>query len=140
MELPPVVASVDDLREAVSLACQTSPGRKMLRGRAQVLSAPRAWVLAQIGRVAEDAIDWGDFWDYRRLLELYTLLDPSLLPRTIERGLTSVDPDVREAAEDFRDAAYIESTRVDLTRGLTEMYPELGRLLGHGSDRLDSVP
>src|SRR4051794_40664451 len=67
MELPSVMASADALREAVIMACQTSGGRKMLRGRAEVLSASKAWVLAHIERVAEDAIDWGDYWDYRRL-------------------------------------------------------------------------
>jgi hypothetical protein len=112
----------------------------MVRGRAEVLSAPRVWVVAHIERVAEDVIDWEDFSDYRRLLELYALLDPSLLPHTTERGLTSDDLDVREAAEDFRDPAYIESIRTTLMRGLTQTYPELGRLLGRGTDLLGGAP
>ena len=90
----------------------------------QVLSSPKAWVLRHIEQVAEDAIDWDDYGDYRRLLELYALLDPHLLPCAIERGLTSDDPDVREAAEDFRDPASIESIRTNFTRSLTEVYPE----------------
>jgi len=125
---PPSGTSADDLREALMLACRTTYVPRMARGRAWVLSSPRAWVLGHIERVAEDVIDWDDYWDYRRLLELYALLDPRLLPRAIEKGLTSHDPDVREAAEDFRDPAYVERIRVDLTRGLAQMYPELGGL------------
>jgi hypothetical protein len=140
MEPPPRIASVDDLREAVGLACRTTYAPRMLRGRAWVLSSPKAWVLAHVERVAEDAIDWDDYWDYRRLLELYALLDPRLLPCATEKGLISQDPDVREAAEDFRDPAYVELIRANLTRGLTQVYPELGGLDRRAGDQHDGDP
>jgi len=41
-------------------------------------------------------------WEYRRLLELYEMLDHSLLLRLIARGLSSDDCDLRMAAEDFQ--------------------------------------
>jgi hypothetical protein len=132
-----VVASVDDLREAVVLACQASYAPRILRGRAGILSAPKAWILAHVEQIAEDAIDWDDEWDYRRLLELYALLDPHILPRATEKGLTSHNPEVREAAEWFRDPAHVEGLRADFTRCLTHLQPELGGLGPRESDQLD---
>jgi len=82
-------------------------------------------VLEHIERVAEDVIDWNDFWDYRRLLELYSLLEPSLLPAAIAKGLLSHDFDVKEAAEDFQNAEYVELIRRNLWGGLTKTHPEL---------------
>jgi hypothetical protein len=119
MEPPLVVASVDDLREAVVIACQASYVPRILRGRAGVLFAPKTWVLAHVEQIAEDAIDWNDEREYRRLFELYALLDPRLLPRATEKGLTSHYPEVREAAKEFRDLAYVERIRADFTRGQT---------------------
>jgi hypothetical protein len=140
MELPLRVASVNDLREAVVLACQASYVPRILRGRAGVLSAPRTWILAHVEQIAEDAIDWDDEWDYRRLLELYALLDPRLLPRAIEKGLTSHNPEVAEAAEEFRDPAYVESIRASFTIGLTQVDPELGGIDPRESNRHDGEP
>lgn len=131
MELPLKVASIGDLHEAVELACQASYVPRICQARAGVLSAPTTWVLAHVEQIAEDAIDWDDEWHYRRLLELYAMLDPRLLPRATERGLTSPNVEVREAAEEFRNPAYVESIRADFTRSLIQMFPELGRLGPH---------
>jgi hypothetical protein len=67
-----------------------------------VLALPRAWVLERIEQVAAEAIDLADYWEYRRLLELAELLDAGLVHRFVRLGLDSEDPDVREAAQDFR--------------------------------------
>ena len=42
-----------------------------------------------------------DEWEYRRLLELYWLLDKKLVKRFALQGLKSENPDVVEAAEEF---------------------------------------
>jgi hypothetical protein len=63
---------------------------------------PRDEVLKNIERVAADSLPLGDEWEYRRLLELYQQLDPGLQHRLVEGGLGSDNPEIREAAEDFR--------------------------------------
>src|SRR5262245_55278805 len=94
--------SLDSLRSAVQLACQPQNAGRIMAGRQQVLALPRAWVLERIERVAAEALDLSDYWEYRRLLELAKLLDDGLVQRLVTLGIGSSDPDVREAAEDFR--------------------------------------
>lgn len=69
--------------------------------RDAILSLPRDWVLARIEEVAEPLLTNGTYDEYRRLLELYTLLDPMLTQRLAERAVQNPDPDIREAGEDF---------------------------------------
>jgi hypothetical protein len=52
--------------------------------------------------VAVESLNLTDYWEYRRLLELADLLDVGLVQRLIPLGLKSDDPDVREAAEDYK--------------------------------------
>lgn len=69
--------------------------------RDAILSLPRDWVLARIEEVAEPLLANGTYDEYRRLLELYALLDPTLTRRLAERAVQDPDPDIREAGEDF---------------------------------------
>ncbi len=95
-------ATLDDLRAAVQLACQPQNASRIVAGRRRVLAMPRLWVLEHIEGVAAHALDLADYWEYRRLLELAEQLDANLTRRLIPLGLVSGDPDVREAAEDFK--------------------------------------
>jgi hypothetical protein len=97
-----VEPTLEALRSAVQLACQPQNAGRIVAGRRQVLAYPRAWVLEQIEQVAVEALDMSDYWEYRRLLELAVLLDAGLVQRFVRRGLGSADPEVREAAEEFR--------------------------------------
>jgi hypothetical protein len=94
--------SVDDLRAAIQLACQPQNAHRIVAGRQQVLTMPRAWVLQSIEKVATECLDLTDSWEYRRLLELAGQLDTDLLQRLVQMGHASDDEDVREAASDFR--------------------------------------
>jgi hypothetical protein len=94
--------SLDGLRSSIELACQPTFVPYIEQGRSQVLALPKAWVLEHIERVAIAALDLSDYWEYRRLLELAELLDSGLLQRFVSLGLGNPDPDVHEAAEDFK--------------------------------------
>lgn len=96
-------SSIDALRASVELACQPQNAHRIVAGREQVLAMPRAWVLANIEQVAAEVLDWSDDWEYRRLLELASLLDAQLTQRLVGPRLTSTNPDIREAAEAFQD-------------------------------------
>ena len=68
--------------------------------REAITALPRGWVLDQIEGVAEPLLERGDDDTYRRLLELYELLDRGLMLRLARRAATSDDADIREAGED----------------------------------------
>lgn len=93
--------TLDALRLAIQLACQPQNAWRIEAGRKQVLAMPLPWVLTHVERVATEALDLADYWEYRRLLELAESLGAGLVQRLVLIGLDSSDPDVREAAEDF---------------------------------------
>jgi hypothetical protein len=72
--------------------------------RDAILSLPRNWVVSRIEEVAEPLIADGTYDEYRRLLELYTLLDPELTQRLAEQAVRHADPDIQEAGNDFLSA------------------------------------
>jgi hypothetical protein len=45
---------------------------------------PREWVLERIEGLAAESLDLSGYWEFRRLLELYELLDGQLLQRLVE--------------------------------------------------------
>lgn len=69
--------------------------------RNAILSLPREWVISNIENVAEPLLVDGTYDEYRRLLELYALLDPALTKRLVERAIQHPDPDIQEAGRDF---------------------------------------
>jgi len=94
--------SEDELRSSLELACQPQNVGLIVQGRSRVLALPREWVVEHIEPLAISVLNLSDYWEYRRLLELAELLDPGLLERFVSLGLGHPDPDVNEAAEDFR--------------------------------------
>ena len=93
--------AIDNLREAIEMACQSQNANRIVAGRARVLAMPRLWILDQVERVAIETLALSDYREYRRLLELAEMLDPRLVQRFVALGIDSDDPNVREAAKDF---------------------------------------
>jgi len=85
----------------IELACQSQNDINIQIGREALLSLPRQWLLSHIEGVVELINKSEDEWEYRRLLELYWLLDKKLVKRFALQGLKSENPDVVEAAEEF---------------------------------------
>jgi hypothetical protein len=69
--------------------------------RELICSLPRTWLLNNIEREAEPYLHDGTYDEYRRFLELYELLDASMMHRLARRAAAQSDPDIREAGEDF---------------------------------------
>jgi hypothetical protein len=69
--------------------------------RDAILSLPRDWVVLRIEDVVEPLILDGTDDEYRRILELYAALDPTLVRRLAQRAANRPDPDIREVGEDF---------------------------------------
>lgn len=69
--------------------------------RDYILSLPREWVLERIEDAVEPHLRSGTMDEYRRFLELYLELDHGLTLKLAKRAAEHLDPDIREAGEDF---------------------------------------
>lgn len=69
--------------------------------REAIMLLPREWILARVEAVAEPLLVDGTYDEYRRLLELYELLDPALVHKLAMRAIQHPDPDIQEAGQDF---------------------------------------
>lgn len=98
--LPGAVAR-DVLVYFVKLACTPQNTRPIMIGREAIVEMPKGWVLQHIEGIASDHINLEDDWEFRRLCELYALLDRNLLNRLVAAGLKSSAPGVVGAAVDF---------------------------------------
>jgi hypothetical protein len=90
------------LKVALERSCCAQNARNITLGREIIMALPREWVLPRIDGVAQRVLNLtGDDWEYRRLLEVYDVLDRSLLKKLVAAGLTSDNEGIREAAEEF---------------------------------------
>jgi hypothetical protein len=92
-----------DLRAALERACQAQNVANIIQGRRETLALPRETVLQNIERLAAVSLPLNDEWVFRRLLEIYELLDRGLLGRLVQTGLASGNAEIKEAAKDFRE-------------------------------------
>lgn len=72
-----------------------------LKARDLIGSLPRDWVLSHIEEAAEVHLREGTYDEYRRILELYAVLDDDLTRRLARRAIEHRDSDIREAGADF---------------------------------------
>jgi hypothetical protein len=87
----------DDLLELASVGHSD-----IAAARAAIMQLPREWVVSIIETRAERLLSGPEPWEeYRRLLELYTDLDPELTRRLASRAKQHDDPDVKETGADF---------------------------------------
>jgi len=71
------------------------------RVRQIIAALPRDWVLAHIEDVAEVHLRDDDDDAYRRILELYAVLDEDLKRKLARRAAEHANEHIREAGEDF---------------------------------------
>jgi hypothetical protein len=106
-DAPEAVPNLDEgtaaqlLAHLLELACRAQHVGNIQIGRQYLQFIPRAWLLDHIQPAAEALIASRDDWEFRRLLELYELLDLTLLKALVSRGQSSDHDLVREAAQEF---------------------------------------
>jgi hypothetical protein len=83
----------------VLLASKTVPHTVTVRNI--VTSLPRDWVLRNVERVAKGILEQGDAETCRRILELYSELDKTLLFRECRELSNSSRPDLQSVAAEF---------------------------------------
>jgi hypothetical protein len=100
MPLESAHPELSDLRDALQLACQPTYAPKTLEGRRRVAEMPREWVLENIEAVGRSNLNFADYWEYGRFLEVLDVIGAhQLLRRMVREGLASADVDVRDLAE-----------------------------------------
>lgn len=69
----------------------------------EVFNLPREWVVRNISNASESILaDPDQEWVFRRLMELYSTLDAELLRQLVNRAREHPNPELREAAREFR--------------------------------------
>jgi hypothetical protein len=89
------------IRENLLLACGSASVARVAHGRDELLGLPRGWLLSRIEAAAEPMLEGGDPRVWRRMLELYRILEPSLLAGLARRAAEHPGPEVANAGRDF---------------------------------------
>lgn len=69
-----------------------------------IIALPKTWVIDRIEGISEPLLTQGAYDEYRRFLELYSLIDIDLAVKLAHMALLHSDEDVREVGRDFFDA------------------------------------
>ncbi len=97
------------LPELVALAgSQHSP---FDQARRLILSLPHRWTIEHVESEVERHLTDGDEDDYRRFLELYSLLDPNLVSRLSQRAIQQPNTAIQEVGEEFTDNKRVRNLR-----------------------------
>lgn len=86
----------------LELACQSQRVEHIVRGRKLVGEYIASKGIEAVETHAYDHLFLDDDWEFRRLAEIYREYSPEALARLIGFGLRSENPEVVEAANDFK--------------------------------------
>lgn len=89
------------LQVLLEFACYGTYMFNIELGRKYVSFIPKDWLREHIVSTVKQYFDYGDWWNYRRLLEVVDMEIPEALPDILEINADSEDLDIREAIEDF---------------------------------------
>ena len=87
----------------MSCACCGQNELPIMFGREVLVSLPQEWICEKIKDLVFKSINIYDDWDYRRFLELSKMISDDLLDWAISISNHSQNPDIIEAAEDFKE-------------------------------------
>lgn len=79
----------------------TYPKRFVTEARDLIMSLPRDWLIENIERCAEPALQGGDYVEYQSLWGIYTSLDKNLVYRLGQRALAHHDHDIQEVGQEI---------------------------------------
>lgn len=87
----------------VSWACKPTNITPITIARECLKQFPTDWISNEIKQTVLNSIDIGDYWEYRRLLELSEIISIDLLEWVITLGEGAKDLDIVEAVDDFNE-------------------------------------
>ena len=85
----------------LGLACEAQNDANISYGRRAIIAMPHDWVVPRIHSIAERDLNLADDWECRRLLELYSEIDQTLLRQFASACCGSTDPAIADAGRDF---------------------------------------
>ena len=90
------------LRKLIEWACKPQNDTAILLARKKIEEMNKEWLKAHFLDVAKTCIDFTDYWEYRRLLEVIVLVLPEVKASALKMCEDSEDEDIREVIEDYR--------------------------------------
>lgn len=91
------------LRRLIEWACQPQNDTLIILARKKINEIDKDWMKVHFFDVAKECIDFSDYWEYRRLLELIVLVLPEVKTMALKICGDSEDEDIREVIEDYKE-------------------------------------
>ena len=95
--------SIDIIKILLSYACTPTHIAPITYARNLLSQIQTEWICEKIKDLVFKSINIYDDWDYRRFLELSKMISDDLLDWAISISNHSQNPDIIEAAEDFKE-------------------------------------
>ena len=87
----------------IEWACQPQNDTLIILARKKINEIDKDWMKVHFLDVAKECIDFSDYWEYRRLLELIVLVLPEVKAMALKICEDSEDEDIREVIEDYKE-------------------------------------
>lgn len=91
------------LKKLIEWACQPQNVTPILLARKKIDEINKDWLKHCLLDVAKECIDFSDYWEYSRLLELIVCVIPELKSEALQLCEDSEDEDIREVLENYKD-------------------------------------
>ena len=91
------------LRKLIEWACQPQNDTPIVLARKKINEINKEWLKVHFLDVAKVCIDFSDYWEYRRLLELIVLVLPEVKQHALKICENSEDEDILDVIEDYKD-------------------------------------
>ena len=91
------------LRKLIEWACQPQNDTSIVLARKKIAEIDKEWLKLHFLDVAKECIDFSDYWEYRRLLELIVLVLPEVKIEALKICEDSENEDILEVIEDFKE-------------------------------------
>lgn len=82
-------------------ACKPQNATPIMIARRKIGEIDKDWLRVHFLEAAKAAVDFTDYWEYRRLLELIVCEIPELKPWALKMCEDSEDEDILEVLEDY---------------------------------------
>lgn len=90
------------LRKIIEWACKPQNVTPILLARKKIGEINKDWLKIHFLDVAKECIDFSDYWEYRRLLEVIVLELPEQKVIALKLCENSEDEDIQEVIEDYK--------------------------------------
>ena len=93
------------LRILIEWACQPQNDTPIILARKKMDEIDKEWLKTCFLKVAKECVDFSDYWEYRRLLELIVLVLPEVKQEALKLCEDSENEDILEVIEDYKEEA-----------------------------------